>query len=246
MYSDEANKKKIVILAIIATIIIIVPLFIFSLKPKKYGVGIEIKGYDKYLTEIPRDTRDSLNSTLYNIVKMNLESNAKIDVKDAVIRGDKSITNKYDNKTKVTSGTFIVDMASIKQSYLMHFEWSSEKGADYSGYPVVAECLPIEKLVYGDFNCKDMFTVLKENRDPILDDLPYRGADNYSVTASYDENKKIMLDVAIRLDPSVVGEAEKAAYIQKAKDEFAYWLSWVGHDIKDYKVNYTVVRKNSN
>lgn len=231
------NKKKIFILIIISAFVV-VPVALYLLQPNSYGAGIDIKGYSKYINDLPRDSKDSLNTTLYNIVKMNLPDNTDINVKDAYIRDKASTTKEYNKTTKLTSGSFIVDIASLKQSYMMYYEWSNETNAEYSGYPVTAKCLPVDKLKYGDFNCKDMFSILKEARDPIMDYLPHETA-NYKVTASYDNNERIMLDVDIRLSELDVSNNGRENSIARYKADFAYWMTWIGYNIENYTVNYT-------
>lgn len=232
------NKKKIIILTI-AAIFIIIPVTLSLLNNTNgYGVGIEIKGYSKYINDLPQDSKNSLNSTLYNVVKMNLPDNTDINVKDAYIRDKASTTKEYDEATKITSGNFIVDIASLKQSYLMYYEWSNDDDAQYSGYPVTARCLSTDKLKYGDFKCKDMFSILEDARDPIMDYLPHETT-NYKVTASYDSDEKIMLDVNIILSASDLINNGREDAINKYKADFAYWMTWIGYDIEDYTVNYT-------
>lgn len=232
-----SNKKKLLIVLILVALIII-PVIVYLLTPSNYGKGIKIQGYSKYIKDLPKDSRDSLSSTLYNVVKMNLPDNTPIEATDAVIRGKDSTIRSYSGTTKVTSGSFIVDIASLKQSYLMHYEWSDDDSAIYSGYPVTASCLPVSKLKYGDFSCKDMFSVMKAARDPIMDYLPHETA-NYKVTASYDDSGKIMLDVSITLSSLDTSNNGREDAVKRYKADFAYWIMWIGFNIDNYKINYT-------
>lgn len=233
------TKKKVIILVLVLIIFITIPILLYLFRPSKYGAGIDIKGYDKYISDLPQDRRDSLNSSLYNIVKLNLPNNKKISVNDAYIRDKKTTTKFYDKTTMITSGTFIVDIASLKQSYSMYYEWSNEIDADFSGYTALAKCLDIDELKYGDFNCKDINSIYKEKRDPILNYLPYQTF-NYIVTASYDSEDKVILDVNIYLSSSDAKDENRDAIIDGYKADFVSWMTSIGYSIEDYTINYIV------
>lgn len=233
------TKKKLAILISILVIFITIPIILYLFRPSKYGASIDIKGYDKYISDLPQDRRDSLNSSLYNIVKLNQKDNKKININDAYIRDKESTIKNYDKTTMITSGTFIVDISSIKQSYLMYYEWSNEIDAEFSGYTALAKCLDIDELKYGDFDCKDINTMQKEQRDPILDYLPYQTF-NYIVTASYDSEDKVVLNVNIYLSSSDAKDENRDAIIDGYKADFMSWMTSIGYNIEDYTINYIV------
>lgn len=207
----------------------------------KYGAEISINNYDKYISNLPVDRRNSLNSTLYNMTKRNLKS-GKLNIKDATIRKN-SVKYKYNKKTDIHSGSFIVDMKSIKQSYLMSYEWCSDMNhnSNLSGYSAIAECLPSSKLVYGSFRCEDDFanSPNKTKRNPILDYLPY-STFNYTITGNYNKNNKLDLDVNMILYSFNTRNGERNNSIKKYKADVVKWIKSKKLNPNDYLINYII------
>ncbi len=238
----QLNKKQILIIISIGLLFIalFIALYFFTRPVSKYGNGINISGYDKYIPNLPADRRDSIDTALYKITKNN-SNNSNVSIKDAIIRGD-SVTYNYDKPTNVNSGSFIVDMQSIKQSYLITYEWSSDvNNASLSGYSVAAACLPANKLIYGDFSCKDDFSSPTNNssRDPILDYLPYTTF-NYVVTATTNTPNKVELDANIILYSSDTIDGNRDSSINKYESEITDWIKSKGLNPNNYLINYSI------
>lgn len=237
MIINQLEKKQKII--IISTVIIFVIIFIllFFIQPtNKYSDEISIKNYDKYISNLPKDKRDSINNSLYKIVKNNLNSN-NLNVNDANIREGSNNYN-YNEALNINSGSFMVDMQSIKQSYLVSYEWSSDtKNDNLSGYTTSITCLSSDKLIYGDFNCKDDSS-LNTNRDPILNYLPYSRF-NYVVTATMD-NYKANLNVDIFLFLSDTENGERENSINKYKTEVIDWIKSINLNPDNYLIKYTI------
>ncbi|MFZ2992017.1 MAG: hypothetical protein WA087_04135 [Candidatus Saccharimonadales bacterium] len=209
-------------------------------KNDKYGNEIVINNYNEHVSDLPQDRKDALNSTLYNIVKNNLGSD-NFDVNDATIR-DGSAKNKYDEPTDINSGSFIVDMPSIKQSYLMTYKWTSKKNSsNLGGYTATAECLTPNKLAYGEFNCEDDFSKSKNNteRNPIMKHLPY-STFNYVISANTDKKGEVTLDVEIILYSADTRDGEREESIKKYKKEVEKWVESTGLDSNNYPINYKI------
>lgn len=234
------TKQKIFIISVILLFITIFILLLFINPSNKYGDGITINNYDKYISNLPTDKKNSINSTLYKIVKNNLKSD-KLSVNDASIRGD-SVKYNYDKSTNINSGSFIVDMQSIKQSYFITYKWSpTDNNVNLSGYTATAACLSSDKLIYGDFTCIDDFYNSKSyiNRDPILDYLPY-STFNYTVTATINKDNKADLDVNIILYLSDTRDGNRENSINKYKTEITDWIKLINLIPDNYLINYTI------
>lgn len=214
-------------------------LFLF-VPGNKYGNGIGVNNYDKYASNLPVDRRDSINATLYKIIKDN-SKNGNININDAAIRKD-SAEYIYNKTTNINSGSFIIDIPSIKQSYLISYEWSSdENNSNLSGYSATATCLSTDKLIYGDFNCKDNFSNSKNNidRDPILNYLPY-STFNYTITASINSQNKADLNVGMVLYSSDTRDGNRDNSINKYKTEIINWIKSKSLNPDNYLINYSI------
>ncbi len=203
----------------------------------EYGDEIRINAYDTYIPNLPAFVRDALNQSLYANVRTNLKS-SNFNVGDANIR-DGSVKYEFD-EIKTHSGSFIVDMQSIKQSYEMSYKWSQDKNKNILGVYTATKCLPSSKLLFGDFDCKDYLTdsTNETKPNPILDYLPY-STFNYSITANDDSNK-IGLNVDIFLYSADTRDGGKEESIKKYKSEVIDWIKLKKLNPDDYSINYNI------
>lgn len=243
MYQNN-NRKKIFIFTVLSVILIIfLAITAIYLKSTEniYGNYISIRNYNKHMPELPKDRRDSLNASLYGIVKYNMSDDRKIAIKDALIReGSVDKAKKDDEISNVNSGSFIVDMASIKQSYLLSYDWSNDnKDNKYLGYSAIAQCLPIDKLAYGDFSCKNNTVDMETDTDPIIEYLPYSTFHHY-VTANVGDDGKTGLDVMIYLVSKEMIDGNRQPAIEQYKTETVEWIKSIGLNPDDYIIDYKV------
>ncbi len=244
MMSDEtliSQKKKQIAIGLCILIILVVGIVAYtSIKSNPYGDSISINGYEKNITDLPKDRQRALNSSLYFVVEMNLPEGSKIKVNDANIRENSSIAN-FDTSKNLHSGSFIVDIASLKQSYEMSYKWSGQKNNPYlSGYTALTRCIEDEsKKVYKDFVCTDPFLVAEKNIDPIIGFLPY-STDHYIVTYTSTASGKGMLNAKIYLFNSDTMGGNRGASISKYKDEIINWIASKNIDPKSYIINYII------
>ncbi len=159
-----------------------------------------INNLSTYAKNIPSDTKRTLLSTLYKLVQEN--TTGDIPTTGAMIR-DGSFSSDYDKETKSTYAKFIIDISSLKQSYLAQYEWSDNNTLDnISSTSVMVSCLVSQKdIIYKDFHCKDEFSFDADVDDPylyIIDKLPYSldSSANTTFTIDRNDNKslKIFLD----------------------------------------------------
>jgi len=240
MFNSLNSKQKIIILSVVVVFVILFIALIFIKPGSKYGDFIRINKYDTYIPNLPDDRREALNASLYNILKLNSNNDIK-SISDANIR-EYPIQYNYDEDTKVHSGSFIVDVQSVNQSYLMSYRWSSgSQSSHLSGYTATAACLQPDKLIYGSFKCKDDFTnsQITNERDPIIEFLPY-STFNYTISASTDKKGEVELNVIIFLYSADTRNGGREAAIAKYKTEVVNWIKSKKLNPENYLINYSI------
>lgn len=238
------RRRLVTIIIVTAVVVIGLALLIgFLAQPKtknQFGNIIRIQNYDQKVKNLSSDMRDAMESYLYNIVKRNDTSNFDATkVTDAYIR-DSSDSQTHNDTNDVYSGNFIVDMASIKQSYQVQYSYSSNpNNVDTGGNPVVISCLPINQLKYGEFNCTDFVTQQSAPNDALLQYLPYQSYD-FSITPDATQGKKLVLNVTLTIpDMNLSGDlTSKQATIKTYKQEVTSWIIAKGADPTKYTINY--------
>lgn len=239
------SKRKIIIIVIVLITIIAIAVasivYISSNKRNSYGGELQIANLDEVTNGRPsdQDTLEYIKYDLYRVVNKNntppVESNS---IKDILIR-ENSFQQNQDTIKGVNDVSFIVDIESLKQSYLVSYQWSIGKDrSNLDEWGTVVKCLPIEQLIYGDFNCKDMFIELDSPSDPILKHLPYSTAD-YSVVL--DPSTEKTLKATIRTTAADERFNSDLA-IKKYKADLNDWITSIGLNPADYKINYTIIR----
>lgn len=244
MYSNKKTKKVLLIsgAALLFLVGIVAAILYFTTANKsKYGGGLEITNLDTYTKDKPSD-KDSIDYIKYDLlrtVNKNVKTPVTADsVKDIVIR-DKTFTQVYDDDLDVYTVNFIVDISSLSQSYDVTYQWSSDgKRDNLTEAGTVVKCLPAEKLVYGNFNCKDMFNEFSTPVDPILNYLPHTTADYkvvYDPTATKTLKATIYTTAADeRIDPDTA--------IEQYKADVKKWVASTGVNASEYTIRYTLVR----
>ncbi len=239
---NELNKQqKIIIITVISAFVLLFTLLIFLQPSNPYGEFVGINNYNEYLPSLPKDSQYASNNQLRNIVKVN---NPSIDIKsinDASIRDGSSVDN-YDKDDNMHYGSFIIDIKSIKQSYLASYYWSNNpdnpNNTKYSG---TIKCLPVKDLIYGGFNCKDDFnnSITKENIDPIMDFLPYDTL-HIRVTANSNIKGKVSLNATIILSLADTRNDQTENSVNKYKNQINTWIISSGLSPNDYPITYTI------
>lgn len=243
MRINRTTKKAILIIGSMLLVIILTVgvLYAMNADKNKYGDDLEIKNLDTY-TEGKPTSKDSIDYIKYDLLRT-VNKNVKTpvtsnSVKDIIIRDD-TFSQSYNEEKGVYTVNFIVDIKSLSQSYDVSYQWSNSGEKDKLTEGVTAvKCLPVDKLIYGEFDCKDMFTELSAPTDPILAHLPYSSLD-FKVT--YDPNVTKTLNATIyttaadeRTDPGVA--------IEQYKKNVKEWVASTGVNANEYKINYTLVR----
>ncbi|MGH7218309.1 MAG: hypothetical protein ACREGE_02615 [Candidatus Microsaccharimonas sp.] len=213
---------------------------IFTQKDEnQFGKFIRIQNYDTKVKNVSSDVRDGIESYLYNVVVKNIDSSVDAsNINDATIRDDSDI-QEYDTATTIYSGSFIVDMASIKQSYNVQYSYSSDEAANIGGNPIVVSCLPKEKLIYGEFTCTDLVSEQATASDVLLQYLPY---ENFTFEITPDATQGDALVLVVSLDIAEVdlkgNAASNAEIVAMYKKEVTDWISSKGVDPTKYEIQY--------
>ena len=243
MQPQGMSRKRALTLLIggMAGLILIIGLvFIFLQKNEnQFGKFIRIQNYDAKVKNLSGDMRDGTEASLYNTVVKNVDAETDATkIKDAFIR-DNSDSQEYNRQTTVYSGEFIVDMASIKQSYRIQYSYSKDENANVGGYPIIVSCLPKEQLIYGEFKCTDLASVQSTGDDEILQYLPY---ENFTFKISPDATQGDKLVLIVDLDIAEVdlkgNAASRAETVALYKQEVLDWLASKGINPAKYELQY--------
>lgn len=120
---------------------------------------IKINNFADYEKNIDEDERSRLESILTATVLKNIPRQKTLDVNninDAFIR-EGTYRQNYEKEKLTYSTFFIVDIASLKQTYRVYDVYSTLP-REISGildYSAVVVCPEKQDLIYGEFDCTD-------------------------------------------------------------------------------------------
>lgn len=204
---------------------------------KPYGTEITISNFSSKINNLPDDRKASISAYLYDTVKKNSNQSITVaEIGEAIIR-ENSNSQVFNSEAKVFNGSFIVDIEKIKQSYKIEYVYSSDKNSDQlGGYEVLVLCLPSDKLIYGSFDCKELFED-SEGIDPIVTALPYS---TLSYEIRYIDTGKEKSTLTIRLFVSEADRStDEAAAVNSYKQEALNWLISKGFNPDNYEITYS-------
>ena len=245
MQQQYGIKRIIILVLVVFTITsVVISLFAyFATQKSEYaGEELQIANLGDFTRGKPsnKQTVDYIKHSLYLIVNKN--SKSPIDsnsINDIFVR-EGSFRQAFKD-TGVHDVKLIVDIASIKQSYRLSYQWvdNVENKDNRDQYGTMASCLSKEELKYGEFNCKNLLSGedIIEPDDPILQYLPHSDS-NYQITFDPELGKTLNVTLQTsaadeRIDP----EAAVASYRQAVRD----WITSVGLDPNTYTIKYTVI-----
>lgn len=241
MQFDTKAKKRFILISCVFIGIIIIASIIYILNNNSLEGGGKIGNYEQE-TKLPVQQKENVEESILNAVNINLPNGVNTkDIRDIIIRQG-SGEQTHNEKTDVYTGSFIIDIASLKQSYLVSYQYTGtpDNLGLVSGSPIAVKCLPADKLIYGDFKCTDMFQQQSEGIDPIIGSLPY---DSLSFSASPGgkdtQDRQIII---VKLDIPQIdlkgNAASKREVVQMYKKEFTDWVSSKGLDSTSYTIEY--------
>jgi len=247
MQPANSQKKLLTTIGVIFGALVIISIIIaiiVQLSPKnEYGEGIKIQNYDQKVKNVSKELHNGTEASLYNVVKKNISGDTNpAKIKDAFIRDD-SNSQDYDKGNDIYSGKFIVDIDSIKQSYLIQYTYIKDvNNSEGLTNRVVVSCVNKEDIKYESFKCEDYVSQQATQNDTIIQYLPFS---NFSFKISADTtagDDKMILVVELRIPESdLKGDvASKQAVVAMYKNEVAKWLETKNLDptIYTYEYNY--------
>jgi hypothetical protein len=239
--SNKTVRRLLTILAIIC--VVLIGLYIYKLSQNPYGDQLEIANLNKYTNSKPinKQSLEYIKHDLYQTVNLNTKPAVKNNsIKDIYVR-DESFSQTFNSSKHVYTTHFIVDIKSLKQSYRVSYQWTTDDakyGPNKAEYGTQVQCLPIGELLYGDFKCKDARIIENstKNYDPITKLLPYHVETKFEVTSYVKSGSNVTLyvDPYPRADEVRVSQADLTQYTALIKA----WLNSNKLDPSKYLISY--------
>lgn len=153
MMEEKYIDIKTIIAALFEVIFIIIAIALLSnlLQPTEVSAKIHLNNLESTIPEIPKDQREDISRELYNIAAQNTENSKFIKNFGATIR--ESTIEKESN-----SGSFIVDIDDLQESYLVQYRLKGDDGKYDSGYPTLITCPKKSLRIYENQSCEDNFS----------------------------------------------------------------------------------------
>ena len=240
MQQNTISRKKavLIIIAGLGGLVLVIGLISFLLKgdENQFGKFITIQNYSAKINNMPGSVRDATESYLYNVVVMNVDESVNASkISDAKIRED---SNTQDYSRNVYTGSYIVDIESIKQSYGVTYTYSQDE-SELGGNPIVVSCLPKEDLIYGEFKCTDIVSKQEAPNQDIMRYLPYENF-SYKITPDATQGDTLVLVVKFDIPQSDLkgNAASRAEVIAMYKKEVTDWILSKGVDPDKYILQY--------
>ncbi|NTW61149.1 hypothetical protein HGB24_00490 [Candidatus Saccharibacteria bacterium] len=198
-----------------------------------------INNFDSNLPNLSANMKDSINDQLAKTVGINTRDQS-IDISDAIIRNGSS-SYQQNEITGIYSGSFIVDLKKMSQSYKASIQWSKNDRTQIIGDTVRIRCLPVNNLIYGDFNCQDETTKLEdiERNNPILQYLPY-STNNFIISANINKDGTVSLNADIILYSYDTRDKNEEESINKYKLQIIDWIKSKDFNPDDFIISYKI------
>ena len=240
-FGNKISEHPIATISIIAFLILFGMLAYISLKTifhqNPYGEGMSISGLSS-VRNLPEDEQDRIAAELLKTVKENLPEGAELPKDSAKLR---SGSISYYNNTSNLASSFIVDIESVRQSYVVTVEWQKKADeAKASGYPVTVTCLTdTEKIIYPEFKCKDFVTEAVGSDLILIRYLPKR-ADDYALFANDPSAEKPKITATIFIHSYETAYADKDKKAEQVKSHITEYVQSIGGDMDDYIFEYKI------
>jgi len=234
------NKLWLAVAAFIL-IIIIATIIDFAIRNNnRLKQEMPINNFNKIVENLSSNDRLAIEQNLRWTIALNWNGGDVPPVSDAIIRDNSYKQFTQDGQFRTT---FIIDIPSIKQSYLAT-KISSEEVETTGDYTNLITCLPPNDLIYGDFNCRDRLSeeLGLSRADPITSLLP-RMTDNSRVAlVDYDSRNRGNLAVEIYVPMSISPGTDTLNFISNQLNEVREWIKSNGINPDDYNISHMVFR----
>lgn len=246
MQSNLPSKKKLIAIVFALVVLVGVGITIGLRVSQKntFGDGVLITNIKEEALRTkepsPKEDIDYIQYELLETVNMNIDT-PKIgsEINDAKIRAG-TFKQTYSKENNVYTTSFIVDIESLQQSYQANYQWIKDKKRNYTmdEWGSNVRCLPKDKLIFGDFDCRDIFSVMGGEENSIIKHLPYSTVDYFiTLDPKIEDTLNIVIITSYgdeKNDPDIA--------ILKYKQDAMDWIRSIGFDPIDYTINYTIQR----
>lgn len=226
MQKNPSNKFKKAIIIIIIYVILSVALVIFFLIINNTYKLSEIT------KEMPAEYSEQLTTSLERF--LNSEGGFSGNIQNLPVRKDSIIE---ENTNGITMLSFIIDVDSIKQSFLIHFSYPVPNNQNLENLTI--ECVPLDKVKYKDSNCitsSNSTALLKaEQENPIYKLLPLSIYDETEVGG---EPSKLLYEINGNFKDNSSFEINIIDYQGGNYENALNQIRAMGFNPNDYKVNY--------
>jgi len=200
---------------------------------------IRITNFGSYYRNAPSSTQVDIQVLLYKTVLSNTDGSSDLSSVTGSIRSE-GVVDDYDPITDVHTGSFVIDLPAVSQSYAISFDWARfNNNPHLSQYGVIITCLDESMLTYGFFPCSDILfsTGDDDYGDPITQYLPHSTL-NYEITYAGIGGGlivKIVLSASEeRIDPE--------GSINRYKEQALSYIRSAGVNPDDYTIEWRVQR----
>lgn len=149
--ANLSKGQKTFIAVLLQTIVIILLITVLNVfLPER--THIKIDGYDSAENSIPGNAKEFIAKNTWNLVQSSVKDIIGSSIDDATIReGTYRETKNEDGSTSVE---FILDIDSIKQTYVITTGWSKDKTTTYQ---VIVNCPSQNEMKYPETICHGMY-----------------------------------------------------------------------------------------
>jgi hypothetical protein len=239
------NRKRVrvALVAFIGLCLVLIGLCVYKSSQNPYGAQLEVANLTKYISGKPIDKAvlNYIKHDLYTIVNLNTRPLVKNNSINDVLVRDKSFSQTYDTKSHVYTVHFIVDIKSLRQSYRVSYQWTTDDtryGPNKAEYGTQVACLPVKELMYGDFHCKDARIIENgtKNYDPILKLLPYYVPAKFKIT--HYQKSVNYVDLYVDAYPKATEVSVSQQDLNEYTKDIKAWLRQQNLDPDHYAINY--------
>jgi hypothetical protein len=242
--SQHGKRIIFFIVTFLLLIIVVISVLVLMQSNNKSTPQVQITNLDSCSENMKVSLEDLMNTTVYRYIEAANNHNNEETARDYSAEIREGSCQEDTIQTKGTNGSFdikettvILDIPDAKQSWEMIYHWQTEneeRGTDL-GTVATLNCLPIEKLKYGDFNCDSVVSLMKygtAKSDPILQYMPYTGA-GFNLTYNPD-TREVAAEITLR--GSQMNNEELKANL---RTQVEYWFTKRNLDMTTYTVTYS-------
>ena len=224
---SKYQKFGLLLMGQVIIIIILVSVVQIFVTDKQH---VEVEDGNNVEKSIPADVKDFVGDNIWQLVQAKVGDLTQNDIKDVVVR--EGTYEEVENADGSVSVSFIVDIDSLKQTYVVETGWSKDKRTVYE---VIVDCPPVDQMKYPETVCHgmyndtyslDLYLPYAVYPDGYSADSDYPMAPNYIIHGD-ESTKTIEIEVSI-CDPD------------RFKKNALKYLSDTPINLSDYTIKYNI------